>query len=385
MQGSYKPRATCKRPGCREPVYPHPVAEKDYLCEMHFYKRSENTARRIARKNKVCQRAGCKQSLGDSRNRKYCSDRCRFQGRRLRNDDHTLRTTQHSYWKNAERLIKENPHGTGSLRAQEDIAGVINLYQHKARHQRSYSDCQPSPLSGRARPKLVPLLKLDLCHLYPNSLGGENSARNIIIAPSFINKLVGNKVPVSERYPVLNGFRTYKKQPLTQSLYRYVVENSNENNIQAFFRSLGKLKTFTFNQVRDPDISNIPACLPFFTLLQEELLRLGMSNIVNRLKKMNEVFALEALDLEIIALCLFYCLLTGDKPGLIREVELFSLIKDYTIGKKILRSEKHPDLIRKRWEKKIIRFVSRYFHCDITTKTKMTAFYNSFFTLPPLT
>ena len=168
----------------------------------------------------------CGVSLADSRNDKYCSMYHRqLASRKLQNNLLT-----HSYWYRTESIIARSPFRLNSVTSIDDVADLIILHKRKAKHQRSYFPDAAHIL----RP--VPLFILELCHIYPVSKGGMNTAANIIIAPMLINRLIGDKIPVQHAgSPGVKA--TGDVIPLSGSLYDGLVARF---GLQAVIEKIGR-------------------------------------------------------------------------------------------------------------------------------------------------
>lgn len=313
----------------------------------------------------------CGVSLADSRNDKYCSMYHRqLASRKLQNNLLT-----HSYWYRTESIIARSPFRLNSVTSIDDVADLIILHKRKAKHQRSYFPDAAHIL----RP--VPLFILELCHIYPVSKGGMNTAANIIIAPMLINRLIGDKIPVQHAgSPGVKA--TGDVIPLSGSLYDGLVARF---GLQAVIEKLGsiKLNRFYGNVPRPVDFSGMDRALPLFTLLVEESRRPGLQKqhaLFISLKRTYE--RLLPFLLELIAALSFYAILTGDRERFLARLCRFHdwfLSGDFSLlhpfrGGGLQRYEHILALM-------LNKYLYKFFAVDCSDPEAIIRFYNSFFSL----
>ena len=306
--------ALCKRPCCTEEINWRTPAGKMRLCETHYQHRSQREQRLAQKKSRVCRY--CQASLANTRNTVYCCCHHRQLGSRKWTNALNPNLLTHSYWYQVEKAIKQNPRQLGSVFSPADIATLLWLYQRKAHYQLSYYH---EPILNT---KPTPLLQLDLCHWYPNSKGGMNTGKNIVIAPSYLNQLIGNRIPdQSKGFPGIKSPDT--NVPLNGSLYDALVSVFGISNT---IDSLGtvKLSIFRGSHTRPLSFRGVDKALPLFTLLRDELMRLGQQSLLRVLKLLHGFYAgILPLVLELMAMMIFYALLTGDRDRFLARLQRF--------------------------------------------------------------
>lgn len=122
--------------------------------------------------------------------------------------------------------------------------------------------------------------------------------------------------------------------------------------------------------------------MPLTKLLLDECHRIGLHQVTSKMNIIKGLFFLEYDFIEILSICLFYSILSGDEGDLFNA---FMALSDYqivnesermTILNILLHSIKHD------WTTRILNYVTTYFNADITTEDKRLTFYSSFFAFP---
>ncbi|WP_140182444.1 hypothetical protein [Providencia stuartii] len=378
-------KAHCKRKNCHEPVYDNVDARHHYLCEQHYDTKMRNINRRYDKGKQQCERQGCKRYIKKTQNKRFCSNACRHRASRVVDNSLMTKTIRHSYWRNIERFIQLNPKQMGSIDSLTDIAEMIKLYTLKAKYQKSYVAYDESE---DEIVKLLPFLSLDLCHLYPNSLGGKNTGLNTLIAPTKINRKRRHKLPASCPYPILMGQQSENECiPMTGSLYQYLNDYCSDEEILALFQEIGKLKEYYFYRPKEVNFELALESLLLSQLLCDECRRLGLKQISIKFNALKKLFLLDGYFCEIIAICLFYALLSGDEDKLIESLLNYSdtqiIQAKSNDGESILQYE-YNDMVQLQiiWQEKIEDFVSAIFGVNIRDEKNKKVFYLSFFTKP---
>lgn len=303
--------AKCERNNCDKLIRWQTSVGGERLCEAHYQTLLRNKQNKLIKRNSVCLHCGI--SLANSRNSKYCCIQHRqYASRKLLNQLLT-----HSYWYRVESLIERSPHILASVNAPRDIADLIRLYQNKARHQHSYM------LSIDNGKKPIPFFPLELAHRYPVSKGGANTALNIIITPSLINRIVSDRIPAQNQ-----GFPGTKAAgkclPLDGSLYDSLVKSFGSLEVTEQLGAI-KLKQFHGNTPRQISFPGIDKGLPLLTLLIEELYRLDLDEWGGLFMSLKRTYErLVPFMLELIAALSFYAILTGDKDRFLARLHRFN-------------------------------------------------------------
>lgn len=247
-----------------------------------------------------------------------------------------------------------------------------HLYQIKSRHQRSYAIPAYDGYQGKL--KLVALLCTEICHMYPNGKGGANIAGNLIIAPKLINRRNRDVIPYQG-----HGFEGIKSIgeyiSFSGSLYEGLVERFGSVAVNDSLSKIIPVKRFHGNAVREIEFSGIEQLLPLFSLLYEELWRLGYLEITECLAEIRQLYPYYPLYLELLAVIGFHAVLSGDPDRFMAL--LCRVFKNY-FGFASRISSPHKRcaglmylLLRK--------YLRRYFSVEIESKEAVVAFYNKFY------
>lgn len=160
--------------------------EKKYrLCTRHYEGMIANIKRREEKLRAVCDYCG--KSISQSRNHKFCSVICRNRARRIIDDNDIVNLNNHSWWISLESMLKTNPKGLGSISGLNDICEILGLYFIKSKYQQPYNMFNGVYLTdefGERIKRFIHWFPLELSHRYPNSKGGANTAKNILISPA---------------------------------------------------------------------------------------------------------------------------------------------------------------------------------------------------------
>lgn len=314
----------------------------------------------------------CQISLANSKNSKYCSVYHRqLASRKLQNG-----LLIHSSWYRTESFIKRSSLELASITGVKDVADLIRLHQYRAKHQRSYF----LTMDNKEK-KPVPFFHLELCHRYPVSKGGMNVALNILVAPRQINRMLRDKIPDQHHgFPGIKGMG--ESIPLNGSLYDSLVERS---SIQEVIESLGEIKLNHFRccAPRPIKFKGMGKEIPLFTLLVEELYRLGLEEWGALFMSLKRIYEhLVPFTLELIAVLSFYAILTGDRNRFLFRLRRFNdwFLSEYPLVR-------HP--FRRRGLQSFERILSlmlhkyllKFFVVDTADVDAVVRFYNSFFSV----
>lgn len=358
----------CDRSNCKKIITRYTTAGKAGLCEVHYQIFLFNQKNKERRLLSICQYCSC--SLAETRNSKYCSAACRQKGSRKIRSDSIASILNSSYWQHIEKTVKRNPFLLASITGPEDILDYYHLYICKARHQRSYAIPAYEGYQGKLKP--VALLRLAICHQYPNSKGGCNTIENMIIAPEIINHRINDMLPYQH-----NGFPGIKSSgaygPINGGLYTSLVKRYGLLIVQ---ETLGRIKPagrFYGTMTREIEFSGIDKEYPLFSLFHEELWRLGHQKLANCLRDSRQMFPFYSLYLELLAIVGFYAVLSGDADDITGLIcRLFSRCFDGTIRDP---HKRYTELIYLLLRK----YLLRYFSVNIECKDSVVTFYNGFY------
>ncbi|MCL0003209.1 hypothetical protein MKT61_008680 [Providencia rettgeri] len=372
--------AICKRNNCKSLVGQLPDERKLRLCSDHYQRKLLNAHRRVIKQGLTCQYPPCGNSLFNTRNHRYCCNEHRNKAKRLIDDNGIVNLVKHSYWLNVESMLKNNPLGLGSINSPDDITNLIWLYQCKATHQKAYNTINGHRVTDSIkRKRLIPWVELELCHIYPNSKGGSNTVRNIIIAPALINRKMKDSVPTDNFSEKLSGIKAARPStPVKSTLLKALIEQYGKIEVQeALFPA--KQVTFASAEVSYRLFgTNIYTNPPLLKLLKEETWRLGLEQFrdsINHIEICSYISAGPANEL--FAVASFHAMLNGDKDHFI---DIFSgLRKDI-----ICQAEDKKSLNYAYYQNILDQYMANYFNLDLHDQEACNIFYNSFFSAPPL-
>jgi len=370
--------AICKRNNCTTKTGNSPAERILRLCPAHYQRKQVNAERRAKRTTLICQYPACGISISDIRNQHYCCKEHRDKARRLIDDDAIVRLVKHSYWLNVEAILKNNPLGLGSINSPDDIADLIRLYQRKAGHQKAYNILNGHRVTDTTK-RLIPWLELELCHIYPNSKGGANTAKNIIIAPAAINRMMKDFIPCSKS-GVLSGIKaTETPQPVKSTLLKALKNKYGSYAIQEALSGVKHLAFADLSWSRRLFGTDIYAFPPLARLLKEEALRLDLLSLREILVCTEASTWLQAGPAnELFVVAAFHALLNGDADCLLEQC--YRLVNEIKV-----KHKRETQQIYREFQYLFSQYMARYFHTDISDHRACNCFYNRFFSVPPVT
>lgn len=360
----------CDRGNCKKDILRRTASGNAGLCEEHYRTFLFNQQNQERRSLSICQYCGS--SLAATRNEKYCSTGCRQKGSRKIPSDSVISILGSSYSHHINETIKRNPLSLNSITRAEDVVDFHQLYQIKARHQRSYAIPAYEGYQGKLKP--VALLCIEICHMYPNGKGGANIVDNLIIAPELINRRNRDVIPYQG-----HGFGGIKSVgeniSYSGSLYEGLVERFGSFVVNDALSKITPVKRFHGNAVREIEFSNIEQSLPLFTLLYEEIWRLGHRGIAKNLGEIRQLYPYYPLYLELLAIIGFHSVLSGDPDGFMAILcRVFN--KYFSHASRIASPHKRCSGLMYLLLKK---YLLRYFSVKIESKEAVVAFYNKFY------
>ncbi|EPY4210098.1 hypothetical protein ACXDHU_004553 [Klebsiella pneumoniae] len=360
----------CDRSNCKKEILRRTEAGNAGLCEKHYQTFLFNQQNQEVKLLSMCQ--CCGDSLAETRNEKYCSAACRQKGSRKINTNNTVSILNSSYWKHINSTYTRNPLVLGSITGPEDVVDFHQLYQIKARHQRSYTILTYE--WGQVKMKLVALLCIEICHMYPNGKGGANIAGNLIIAPELINRRNRDVIPYQG-----HGFDGIKSAgeciPFNGSLYDGLVERYGVLTVNEELSRVTPVRRFHGNVPRKIEFGGIEQQLPLFTLLHGELWRLGHHRISECLGEIRQLFPEYPLYLELLAIVGFHAVLSGD-PDRVMALLCRVFNKCFDVASSLREPHKQCIGLMYRLLRKYLR---RYFSVEIDSREAVVAFYNGFY------
>lgn len=368
--------STCIRNNCSERLSRLEDAKEMRLCDGHFKVYMINREKRDIRARRTC--LYCGSSISTIRNEKYCNAQHRQLHSRKLPAALVDSITQYSLWRNVESGIKRNPLGLGSIESVNDPIDLFKLYQRKSCHQRSYLLIPKGIDNSRLKDlKPMPLLKLEISHVYPNGKGGLNSPDNVIIAPLIINRMLKDRIPVENNTPYRGRKSSVKPVAVNGGLYKALVEIYGSKHVMDAISSIGHVKMFRSTLSRQPELRSINIELPIFMLLVEEMTRLGYRFEVECLMHLRTLYKnVFPFYLELLSLCFFYAFLTADEARFIRRLlKLMKWFKDEKIKRSQSEIEEHIFLL-------IAKFLLSFFNVNVKIKQEMIDFYNEHYSLP---
>ncbi|WP_333012664.1 hypothetical protein [Kluyvera sichuanensis] len=335
----------------------------------------------------TCHYKNCHKNLSDSRNKRFCSNECRHKAHRIIDDDNIVKLVKHSWWLNIESMLKNNPCGLGSINDPDDVADVLQLYRIKSCHQRAYNVLYGKWVmgdDGLPLSRLRPWLELEVSHLYPNSKGGANISKNLLIAPKSINRMLKDTIP---RYIPTGEFSgviaTNHEEPVKTTLFKELIARYGADTVQNALKRLRKLNFVDIEKPRRLISINTFASPPLEKLLKEETLRLRHFRLREAITALAFHLSMESggIDNELLAVASFHALLKGDSDNFLKDLKLLSGYLEKT--------ETIPDYMRESgvygwYTSRLHKYMKHYFGLDMTSLEECVNFYNKFFTVPVL-
>lgn len=349
---------------------------------------NDDYAEYLSRKNQreehaqqVCANKDCNNTLEGTRNLLYCCDACRRESESRWDPSELSKLMTWSYVQHIERMINRSPLKLGSMTCIGDFIALLRLYVVKASYQRSYAVVPQD--SGKFKPK--PLLELELCHLYPVSAGGANTADNIIIAPKLINRKNNSAIPCQDstfRGIVSDG----ELIPMDNDLVTGLVDLYGVEDVTEAVSELDKPKVFHGGTERPPEFKGIRSELPLFTVLLNELWRLKqreLASMLSGIRMLKEISLNFPIYLELLAILGFYDVLTGERDRLLIRMRriLRAFFGDPANGK-LSRLPGGIEGYKAVMYLFIREHLDRYFGVELERQDSVVAFYNRFFSLP---
>nr|WP_314508567.1 hypothetical protein [uncultured Pantoea sp.] len=324
----------------------------------------------------------CGISIALSRNSKFCSANCRIKATRIIDDDDIVTLHNHSWWLSFQAMLKANPLGLGSITGLNDICEMMGLYFMKSHCQHPYNMINGEFVTdehGERIKRYIHGFPLELSHRYPNSKGGSNTAKNILIAPALINRIVKDNVPFYEEGNPYNGVKahggTYK---ISKTLLKALVEKFGRTAVK---KALWYVKTIPFADITRPKrlMLNVTS-QPLSGLLLSELSRLNLGELRAAVKAISESprICTDFRDAEFLAASCFHALLTGDKDGFLDELMQLDVACRDANGAADIESQIYS------FTRTHSRYMKKYFHVNMGSERDRRNLYNRFFTHPPL-
>lgn len=372
--------AICKRDNCSTTMG-NSIGERKYrLCSKHYNGMIARRIKREEKKNTIC--GYCGSSIALSRNNKFCSTNCRVKATRIIDDDNIVALHNHSWWISLEAMLKANPVGLGSITVLNDICEMMGLYFIKSNYQRPYNMIDGEFLTdeyGERIKRFIPWIPLELSHRYPNSKGGANTTKNILIAPGLINRMVKDNLPKYETGNPYNGVKaqggSYK---ISKTLLKALVENFGRTEVKD---ALWIVKRVPFADItRAKNLNFYITLQPLLGLLLAELHRLNLVDLRTAVKTIATSTRIcnSLIDAELLAVSCFHALLTGDKDRFLDElVQLDMAFCDASKSKEIKDRINSFITVHSRYMKKV-------FHINTRSEREKLNLYNRFFTHPPI-
>lgn len=378
--------AVCKRDNCTNNIGNSNGERKLRLCHEHYEGRNNNAIKRKERKQSICQYKGCRKSMADSRNKRFCSNECRHKAHRIIDDDNIVKLVTHSWWLRIESMLKNNPCGLGSIHGPADIARMMELYGTKAVHQKAYNVLYGEWVlgdDGEPIKRLRPWLELEISHRYPNARGGENTAMNLLIAPSRVNRMLKDSVPHFEPGGQFNGIQaTQQERPVEKTLLKALSEQYETEPVQ---EALWSVKHVHFaDMMKRHALTSINTFdhPPLQGLLLSELVRLQLIELKDGVTVLSEHLRMAScgIDNELLAVACFHALLKGDADGFLKKL---SLLSSYLADNQTIPDGMQKDGLYPWYTCQLHQYMRYYFELDMSSTEDRIAFYNSFFTVAP--
>ena len=349
------------------------------LCQRHYYGMVDKIKKREAKKKTTCDY--CSISIAQSRNNKFCSVHCRNRARRIIDDDDIIALNNHSWWISLESMLKSNPKGLASISGLNDICEMMGLYFIKSNYQQPYNMFNGVFVTneyGERIKRFIHWFPLELSHRYPNSKGGENTTKNILIAPSLINRMIKDNIPFYKEGSPYNGIKAHGDAfKISKTLLKALVEKFGNAQVK---EALWCVKKMPFADITRPkNLILSTTSQPLTVLLLAELGRLHLSELRAAMKAISESprICTDFLDAELIAASCFHALLTGDKDGFLDGLMQLDVA--------CLDANRATDIESQinSFTKTQSRYMKKYFRVNMRSERDRRNLYNRFFTHPP--
>lgn len=371
--------AICKRDNCNSVMGSSDGERKHRLCPKHYHGMIAKIKKREEKATATCNY--CSISIAQSRNNKFCSLNCRNRARRLIDDNDIVSLHNHSWWISLESMLKANPKGLDSISGLNDIYEMMGLYFTKSNYQKPYNMFNGVFITdeyGERIKRFIHWFPLELSHRYPNSKGGANTVKNILIAPSLINRMIKDNLPFYKEGNPYNGIKAHGSgYSVSKTLLRALVEKFGKTAVK---EALWCVKKMPFADITRPKnlILNTTS-QPLKDLLLVELGRLHLSELRAAIKAISEspLICTDFLDAELIAASCFHALLTGDKDGFLDGL--------MQLDAACLDANRVTDIKGQinSFTKTHSQYMKKYFRVNMRSERDRRNLYNRFFTRPP--
>jgi len=379
--------AICKRDNCQNSIGVKDEERKLRLCPEHYNGRKQNASRREERMKAICHYKGCNKSLSNSRNKRFCSNECRHKAHRIIDDDNIVKLVKHSWWLNIESMLKNNPGGLGSINDPDDVVDILQLYRNKSRHQRAYNVLYDEWIrgdDGLPLSRLRPWLELEVSHLYPNSKGGANISKNLLIAPKLINRMLKDTIPPYTPEDEFRGFiAASHEEPVKTTLLKALTSRYGVDTVQIALKRIRNLNFVDIEKPRRLFSINTFFSPPLEKLLKEETLRLGHFKLRAAITALASHLSIESggIDNELLAVACFHAMLKGDADSFLKEMQQ---LPGYLERTETIPIHMQENGVYGWYTSRLHNYMKCYFGLDMTCLEERVIFYNRFFTVPAL-
>lgn len=371
--------AICKRDNCNAVMGSSYEEIKYRLCSKHYSGMLTKIIKREEKATAICEYCGI--SIAQSRNKKFCNFNCRNRARRIIDDDDFVNLNNHSWWISLESMLKANPQGLGSISNMNDICEMMGLYFTKSSLQQPYNMINGEFVTdeyGERIKRFIHWFPLELSHRYPNSKGGANTAKNILIAPSLINRMIKDYLPLYEIGNPFNGIKAHgSAYSISKTLLKALVEKFGKTAVNEALWCVKKMPFADINRPKNLTLNTTSQ--PLTSLLLRELSRLNLSELRAAVKAISESprICTDFLNAELLAASCFHALLKGDKDGFLDELMQLDVACREANGATDIEGQINS------FTKKHSRYMKKYFRVNIRSEYDRRNLYNRFFTHPP--
>ena len=371
--------AICKRDNCNAVMGSSDEEVKYRLCSRHHSGMLAKIKKREKKATAICEYCGI--SIAQSRNNKFCNFNCRNRARRIIDDDDIVNLNNHSWWISLESMLKANPQGLGSISNMNDICEMMGLYFTKSNLQQPYNMINGEFVTdeyGERIKRFIHWFPLELSHRYPNSKGGANTAKNILIAPSLINRMIKDCLPLYQEGNPYNGIKAHGSAfSISKTLLKALVEKFGKTTVKEALWCVKKMPFADINRPKNLTIKTTSQ--PLIGLLLGELSRLNLGELRAAVKAISESSRIcsDFLSAELIAASCFHALLKGDEDGFLDELMQLDLVCREANGATDIEGQINS------FTKTHSRYMEKYFRANMRSERDRRNLYNRFFTPPP--
>jgi hypothetical protein len=139
-------------------------------------------------------------------------------------------------------MLKNNPAGLGSINDPDDVVDILSCtgISHIIKGLTMYCMMNGLCVMTGCHSLVCAPAWLEVSHLYPNSKGGANISKNLLIAPKLINRMLKDTIP---RYTPEDEFRGFiaasHEEPVKTTLLKALTSRYGVDTVQIALKGFG--------------------------------------------------------------------------------------------------------------------------------------------------